>query len=50
MNKNEKLAIAALCVIGGLILVRDPHCRKGCRTLAQHLVNHGVDELLAGLF
>lgn len=30
-----------LLIVGGLLLL-DPQCRGGCRTLATHLFNHGL--------
>jgi len=51
MSKNQvdMLQIAALCFFVGFVLTRNPHCSKGCRTLAEHLISHGIDEMIAGL-
>ncbi len=38
--------IALLLVVGGLVLLSDPKCRDGCRTLGESLVNHGLRALL----
>ncbi len=43
------LLLAGLTIAVGYALLSDPNCRKGCRTLGEHLVQHGLDELL-GLF
>jgi hypothetical protein len=47
MAKQDQviLGFAAVILIGA-VLLSDPKCNSGCRTLAQHLVNHGVDGLL----
>jgi len=52
MPKNEAdlLKAAAVCFVVAFILTRSPNCSRGCRTLAEHLVSHGVDDLLATLF
>lgn len=36
-------------VVGGLWLLSNPRCTRGCRTVAEHLLAHGIDEFLAGL-
>lgn len=33
--------IGVLLIIGGLILLSDPGCGAGCRTVAEHLFAHG---------
>ena len=40
------LIFLALCYL----LTRNPRCSRGCSTLAQHLLEHGIDDLLVGLF
>jgi hypothetical protein len=30
----------------GLVLLSSPKCNRGCRTLAEHLIMHGIDELV----
>lgn len=27
-----------------------PNCGQGCQTVAQHLADHGIDTIIAGLF
>jgi hypothetical protein len=29
----------------GMALLLDPQCKGGCRTIAEHLVTHGLDRL-----
>jgi hypothetical protein len=31
-----------LLLIVGSVLLLDPRCQGGCRTLATHLINHGL--------
>jgi hypothetical protein len=39
-----------LIATAGYVLTRDPHCNRGCKTIAQHLLTHGIDGIIAGLF
>jgi len=48
-HQDAKLKIA-MCLLLGAWLMSTPRCSSGCRTLAEHLISHGLDELLAGLF
>lgn len=49
-NQVDLLQAAALCFFLAFIMTRNPNCNRGCRTLAEHLVSHGVDDVLAALF
>ncbi len=44
-------------VFGGLALVAlawllssNPKCNRGCKTIAEHLASHGLDDIVLGLF
>jgi hypothetical protein len=52
MKKSQQhMAVVGAVAIGvALLLSSNPNCNKGCRTIAQHLLDHGFDDLLAGLF
>lgn len=55
MSKREEQAAKTFLVIGGTVLVgalllSDPHCQRGCRTVAEHLVEHGVQDFFTTLF
>lgn len=43
---NEKWAWATFGVIAGIFLLSSPKCNRGCKTLAEHLISHGLDVLL----
>lgn len=47
---NKQFAVALLFVGIGIVMLRDPKCKRGCKTFAEHLLSHGVDDILAGLF
>lgn len=48
---NERMVLAGFGVaVAALILMSRPNCKRGCRTMAEHLLEHGVDEIIAGLF
>lgn len=54
MSKREQQAAKAFVVIGGTVLVgalllSDPNCKRGCRTFAEHLVEHGIQDFLSSL-
>jgi hypothetical protein len=42
--------LTAVCVtMAGLWLISDPQCRRGCKTVAQHLVEHGIGDFFGTL-
>lgn len=48
---QQQLVVVGAVLVGvGLVLSSDPNCNKGCKTIAQHLLDHGIGDLLAGLF
>jgi hypothetical protein len=48
--KNEKaLVTASLAVLIGFWLASRPNCEKGCRSVAEHLIEHGLEDFVAGL-
>jgi hypothetical protein len=54
MARKQKAETATL-VAGGTILVgiwllSDPRCGRGCRTVAEHLVEHGLKDFFTSLF
>ena len=48
MNGKSGGFLAVALVIGGLVLLSDPQCKHGCRTVAQHLITIGGESLLGG--
>lgn len=47
MSKKDVRVFWILACIGlGFVLLKNPKCNRGCQTLAEHLISHGVDELL----
>jgi len=48
---SEKTLITLLAVGAlGYLMLSDPHCNRGCRTVGEHLLSHAIDDLLLGLF
>jgi hypothetical protein len=47
MNKEFLWALIFLGV--GVAMLQDPKCQRGCRTVAEHLLSHGIDDFLATL-
>ena len=51
MKKADKLIlVGAGLLLAAAVLSSNPRCNRGCQTLAQHLAEHGIDDLLGGLF
>jgi hypothetical protein len=48
MNEKQMLTGLGLLMLAGFLLSR-PRCNRGCRTVAQHLIEHGLDDFLGGL-
>jgi len=50
--KKTNLAIlgGAGSILFALWLASNPRCNRGCRTVAEHLLEHGIDEFVASLF
>jgi hypothetical protein len=42
---DQKVTLLVVSVVVGAVLLSDPHCKCGCRTVAQHLLNTGLDGL-----
>ena len=50
MRTGDKFILALLVFLVGLALLQKPNCRRGCRTIAEHLMTDGLDEMIATLF
>jgi hypothetical protein len=49
--KVDKKVYYALGLIGvGFLLLRNPRCNRGCKTVAQHLIADGESGLVSTLF
>ncbi len=40
---------AGALVLVGLWLVSRPQCNRGCKTVAEHLIEHGISDFIGGL-
>ena len=51
MQKGKSNAFATGLIVVGVaaLLLSNPSCKRGCRTIAQHVLEHGLKELFAGL-
>ena len=38
---QNQVAVGILLVAGGMVLLSDPKCKCGCRTVAEHLIKAG---------
>lgn len=49
MSKDQSVAVGVVFIAVSLLLMTRPNCPRGCRTLAEHLLQHGLADLLFGL-
>jgi hypothetical protein len=47
MRPMDKFLLALLVCWIGWLLLRDPKCQHGCKTVAQHLFTDGLDRMIA---
>jgi hypothetical protein len=51
MSKKDQSGLVVLAMIGaGVLLLQNPRCNRGCKTVAQHLIEHGIEDFLGGFF
>lgn len=46
---NKQFFWALLFVGVGVAMLQDPKCKRGCKTVGQHLLSHGIDDFVAAL-
>jgi hypothetical protein len=49
MNRDRMFWTGVGLVALALILASRPNCNRGCRSVAEHLFEHGVDDAIAAL-
>ena len=49
MSVNKEFALGVLLAVGAILLLKNPRCNRGCKNLAQHILSHGVDDILGAL-
>jgi hypothetical protein len=47
-NEKALLMATGIALIGAMML-SNPRCDRGCRTVAEHLLDHGISDLLGAL-
>ncbi len=45
--RNRRSLRLILALLVGAYLLSDPRCVRGCRTVAEHLVTHGIHGLFS---
>jgi hypothetical protein len=50
MTTGHKSLFGLVALLAGIALLQRPNCRRGCRTVAEHLLTDGLDEMIATLF
>jgi hypothetical protein len=49
MQTNDKIVLGFFLFLLGLWLLQNPNCRRGCRTVVEHLLTDGLDRVIATL-
>ena len=50
MSRGASGALAGFLLVAvGLALLSDPQCGRGCRTVAEHILQHGLEDFFRGL-
>jgi len=49
MAKEQAAIFGMVLVLAAVFLLRDPNCNRGCRTVAEHLLSHGLEDLVSEL-
>lgn len=50
MQSNDKIILSLIVCLVGLFLLQKPNCNRGCKTIAEHLLTDGLDEMIAAFF
>jgi len=48
-KKESYLMWTGLTAVGLFWLASNPNCNRGCKTVAQHLAEHALEDFLGGL-
>ena len=49
MAKQEAIGVGVVLAIVAILLLARPNCNRGCRTVAEHLFVHGLEDFIVGL-
>ncbi len=49
MAKQQTAVVGVALAILAIWLLKRPNCNRGCKTVAEHLLSHGLDDILSGL-
>ena len=50
MQMSTKVLLGLLLFAVGFWLSQRPSCKRGCKTIAEHLLTDGLDDAIAALF
>jgi len=48
--KQQLLTMGISLVVIGIVVASYKNCNRGCQSLADHLIDHGLQDVIAGLF
>ena len=47
-SQGERVVLIGMgSLIVGLWLISRPNCNRGCRTMAEHLIDHGIEKFVS---
>jgi hypothetical protein len=49
MKTNDKIWLGIAFTAALLVLNSNPRCNRGCRTVAEHLLEHGIEDIFISL-
>lgn len=48
--KTDHILLGLFLLFLAYVLIRNPKCNRGCKTLAEHLFTDGLEDVVGGLF
>lgn len=48
-NASDLVVLGAVLIALGILLASNPRCDRGCQTVAEHLIKHGLRDFFLGL-
>jgi hypothetical protein len=49
MNNNKMVWTGVSLMVLAVVLASRPTCNRGCQTLAEHLIEHGLSDMVGAL-
>ena len=46
---SKELMWGILLIVVAFLMLKNPRCNRGCKTVAEHIFSHGADDVLAAI-